>query len=95
VLRHWDFVIPLPVPLHTGLTHVMREWIIFALCLGIGGHVALGVILHAPELWPWSTAGFYGLLSGIGIYAVVQGGRGAWSLLRSRRKSDTGSSDAW
>ena len=41
---------------------MMREWIIFALCLGVGGHVALGVVLHAPELWPWSTAGFYGLL---------------------------------
>ena len=75
---------------------VMREWIIFALCLGVGGHVALGVMLHAPELWPWSTAGFYGLLSGLVIYAVVQGGRGAWRMLRSRRNGGPESrSDTW
>jgi hypothetical protein len=61
---------------------MMREWIIFALCLGVGGHVALGVMLHAPDLWPWRTAGFYGLLSGLVIYAVIQGGRGLWKLFK-------------
>jgi len=66
----------------------MREWIIFALCLGVGGHVALGVMLHAPELWPWSTAGFYGLVSGLAIYAVVQGARGLWRLYRNARPRD-------
>jgi len=40
---------------------MMQEWIIFALCLGVGGHIALGVVMHAPGLWPWSTTGFYGL----------------------------------
>lgn len=67
---------------------MMREWIIFALCLGIGGHVALGVMLHAPEMWPWSTAGFYGLLSGLAIYAVVQTARGLWKVLRTSKTRD-------
>ncbi len=31
---------------------MMQEWIIFALCLGVGGHIALGVIMHDPNLWP-------------------------------------------
>ncbi len=68
---------------------MMREWIIFALCLGVGGHVALGVMLHAPDLWPWSTAGFYGLLSGLVIYAVVQGGRGLWNLFKIPPRNNT------
>ena len=75
---------------------MIREWIIFALCLGIGGHVALGVMLHAPDLWPWSTAGFYGLLSGVAIYAMVQAARGLWKVLgppktRDQRPSSGGS----
>jgi hypothetical protein len=61
---------------------MIREWMIFALCLGIGGHIALGVMLHAPDLWPWSTAGFYGLLSGLIVYGLVQGGRMMWRLFR-------------
>ncbi|MBA5866546.1 MAG: hypothetical protein GDA67_07605 [Nitrospira sp. CR1.3] len=61
---------------------MLREWIIFALCLGVGGHIALGVMLHAPDLWPWSTAGLYGLLSGLMVYAVVQGGRVIWKMVR-------------
>lgn len=53
----------------------MQEWIIFVLCLGVGGHIALGVVMHAPGLWPWSTTGFYGLLSGLEVYGLVQAGR--------------------
>ncbi|HSB43420.1 MAG TPA: hypothetical protein VLD60_00325 [Nitrospira sp.] len=68
---------------------MMREWIIFALCLGVGGHIALGVVLHAPELWPWSTAGFYGLLSGLAVYAGAQGIRGLWKLLKSSPQAST------
>jgi hypothetical protein len=67
---------------------MMREWIIFALCLGVGGHVALGVILHAPELWPWSTAGLYGLMSGLAVYAVVQAARGFWKVWRTSKTRD-------
>ena len=61
---------------------MMREWIVFALCMGIGGHIALGVVLHAPDLWPWSMAWLYGILSGLAVYGLVQGGRGIWRLLR-------------
>ncbi len=61
---------------------MMREWIIFALCLGVGGHVALGVVLHAPGYWPWNTAALYGLLSGLAVYVAVQAIRAAWSWFR-------------
>lgn len=76
---------------------MMREWIIFALCMGVGGHVALGVVLHAPGLWPWSTAWLYGLLSGLATYGLVQGGRGAWKLLRPSPKlpSKSGPGASW
>jgi hypothetical protein len=76
---------------------MMKEWIIFALCLGVGGHVALGVILHAPDLWPWSTVGLYGLLSGLAVYALVQGTRGLWRLFTSSRqgKQEHSSDSSW
>ena len=61
-----------------------REWIIFALCLGAGGHLALGFVLHAPELWPWSRAGLYGLLSGLVIYVLVQVARFLWSRVHAK-----------
>ena len=71
---------------------LMREWIIFALCLGVGGHIALAFVLHAPELWPWSRAGLYGLLSGLAVYVLVQVIRLIW---RAARKSQvSGSSPA-
>lgn len=60
-----------------------REWIIFTLCLGAGGHLALAFVLHAPDLWPWSRAGLYGLLSGVALYTVVQVARFVWSRFKS------------
>lgn len=71
-----------------------REWIIFALCLGIGGHLALGFVLHAPELWPWSRAGLYGLLTGLAVYALVQISRLVWRVARKRHVSVSSSADA-
>jgi predicted anti-sigma-YlaC factor YlaD len=65
---------------------MMHEWIIFALCLGVGGHIALGVILHAPELWPWKTAGLSGLLLGLLVYSLVQVTRSLWWLAHRRRR---------
>ena len=62
-----------------------REWIIFALCLGAGGHLALGFVLHAPDLWPWSRAGLYGLFSGLVIYVLVQVARFLWSRVHAKR----------
>lgn len=63
---------------------LVREWMIFSLCLGVGGHIALGFVLHAPDLWPWTRAGLYGLLSGLATYAVVQMTRWGWRLLQER-----------
>jgi len=68
---------------------MIREWIIFALCLGVGGHIALGVMLHIPDLWPGSTASFYGLLSGLAVYVLVQGARGLWKLFKSSAQTGT------
>jgi hypothetical protein len=65
-----------------------REWIIFAICLGLGGHIALGVMLHAPDLWPLSRAGLYGLLSGLALYGVVQLGRSFWRFHRGGSDDD-------
>lgn len=64
-----------------------REWIIFALCLGAGGHLALGFVLHAPDLWPWGRAGLYGLLSGLVTYVIVQVARFIWSRVHAKRSS--------
>lgn len=65
-----------------------REWIIFAICLGLGGHIALGVVLHAPDLWPIGRAGLYGMLSGLAVYGIVQLGRSVWRLRRERHDAD-------
>ncbi len=64
-----------------------REWIIFALCMGLGGHLVLAVILHTPDRWPWSDAGVYGLLVGLSVYIVVQMLRSVWRLVKGRAKS--------
>ena len=65
---------------------MMRELIIFSLCLGVGGHIALGVVLHVPGLWLWSMTGLYGFLSGLAVYGLVQAGRGDWKLFRHAPK---------
>lgn len=49
---------------------MMREGIVVALCLGIGGYIALGIVMYALGLWPWSTTGPYGMLSGLAIYGL-------------------------
>lgn len=70
-------------------SHMVREWIVFALCLGLGGHIALAVVLHAPERWPWSHAGLYGLMLGAGVYGVVQLARALWWAVRGRSKTES------
>lgn len=65
------------------MTALVREWIIFAVCLGIGGHVALGLVLHAPER-PWGQAGTYGIYGGLAVYVVVQVCRWIWTYARSK-----------
>lgn len=64
---------------------VLREWVIFALSLGLGGHLVLAVVLHAPDRWPWHRAGAYALLSGLAVYVMVQVARSLWWSIRGRR----------
>ncbi len=66
---------------------MIREWIIFAICLGLGGHIALGVVLHAPELWSLRDAGFNGLLAGLGVYLAVQLFRWLWRAVKGFPKA--------
>ena len=70
-------------------SHMVREWIVFALCLGLGGHIALAVVLHAPERWPGTHAGLYGLVLGVGVYVAVQLIRTFWWVVRGRSKAES------
>lgn len=70
------------------MTTWAREWVLFAVCLGIGGHLALGFVLHAPERWPRNQAGFYGVLSGLAVYATVQAVRWIWTHVRVKQSCD-------
>jgi hypothetical protein len=60
-----------------------REWIIFAICMGLGGHVVLGIVLHAPDAWPWEQAGRYALLVGFAVYVAVLLSRAAARVVRT------------
>ena len=51
---------------------MIREWIVLALCLGLGAHVALGFLLHGSLGWPTEAYGFYGIIFGVLIYGGVQ-----------------------
>jgi hypothetical protein len=68
-------------------TTIMREWAIFALSFGLGGHVVLGMMLHAPDLWPWDKAGIYGLLVGASVYVAFQVLRSIWWMVTEGRRS--------
>ena len=45
----------------------LREWIIFALSIGLGGHVALGLILHDPASELWGNIGWNAFFIGLFI----------------------------
>jgi len=68
---------------------MFREWMVFAICLGFGGHVALALILHAPDLWSWDNAGRRGLLVGLGVYVLAQAVRSIWWAARRRGGAGT------
>lgn len=68
-------------------TTIIREWIVFAISLGLGGHVALGMMLHEPAAWPLQQAGTQGLLVGLSVYILVQLLRSFWWALRGSRRS--------
>ncbi|MDH5587464.1 MAG: hypothetical protein OEZ05_12630, partial [Nitrospirota bacterium] len=65
----------------------IREWIVLALCLGLGAHVALGVLLHGSLGWPTEAYGFYGMAFGLVIYVVVQVSRSLWWLVKGKSKT--------
>jgi hypothetical protein len=66
---------------------MIREWIILALCLGLGAHVALGFLLHGEQNWPIESYGYYGIFFGVFIYVVVQIGRSLWWLKKGGRST--------
>ena len=66
---------------------MVREWIILGLSVGVGGHVALGLVLHEPGKWQTDLLGIYGIFIGLSIYVLVQVGRSVWWLFRSDRQS--------
>jgi len=67
---------------------VVREWIILALCLGLGAHVTLGLVLHGQNDWAGTTYSIYGILISLSIYVLVQLGRSIWWLFRANRSAE-------
>jgi hypothetical protein len=65
-------------------TVVAREWIIFALSFGLGGHVALGFMLHSSTPERWQTIGWNAAFFGLFVYVAVQAGRSIFLAIRSR-----------
>ena len=63
----------------------IREWIIFALSIGLGAHVALGLILHDPASRPIHDMGWNAVLIGLILYAAVQACRSILLFVRARR----------
>jgi hypothetical protein len=63
----------------------VREWIIFALSIGLGGHVALGLMLHDPTSELWRNIGWKAFFIGLFIYAAIQACRSIVVAIRSQR----------
>jgi len=69
---------------------IAREWIIFALSFGLGGHIAFGWVLHNPSSERWQAMGWKVFFIGLFVYTAVQAGRSIYLAIRSRRsKRDT------
>ena len=63
---------------------VFREWIIFAVSMGAGAHIALGLILHAPDKWDWNHTAAHTILIGLSVYIVIQIARSCWWFFKGR-----------
>lgn len=74
-------------------SRIVKEWIIFAVCLGLGGHIALGLLLHAPDQWPVQSLWFYGVVLALSVYVGVQLIRSVWWFGRGERAEDSDSQD--
>ena len=72
---------------------LIREWIIFAICLGLGGHIALALLLHAPEQWPVNTLWLYGVSLTLSVYVCVQLLRSAWWFFKGERPEESDSQE--
>lgn len=70
---------------HARKVTLAREWVIFALSFGLGGHVALGFVLHNPSPERWQTMGWNAVFFGLFVYIAVQAGRSIFLAIRSRR----------
>jgi hypothetical protein len=70
---------------HARKVALAREWVIFALSFGLGGHVALGFVLHNPSPERWQTMGWNAVFFGLFVYVAVQAGRSIFLVIRSRR----------
>lgn len=70
---------------HARKVVLAREWVIFALSFGLGGHVALGFVLHNPSPERWQNMGWNAVFFGLFVYVTVQAGRSIFLTIRSRR----------
>jgi len=64
-------------------TVVAREWIIFSLSVGLGGHLALGFLLHNSTPDHWQEVGGKAALFGLFVYVAVQASRAIFFAYRS------------
>jgi len=62
-----------------------REWIIFALSIGVGGHLAFALVLHDPVQQRWQAIGWNGFLIGLLVYIAVQACRSIFVILRAHQ----------
>ncbi|HHZ82471.1 MAG TPA: hypothetical protein EYN60_00385 [Nitrospirales bacterium] len=65
---------------------VFREWIIFAVSMGAGAHIALGMILHSPDTWDWNHTAIHTFLIGLSVYVIAQIGRSCWGFFKRRKR---------
>jgi hypothetical protein len=71
-------------------TAMAREWIIFALSFGLGGHIALGFMLHNSTPERWQAIGWKAVFFGLFVYVAVQAGRSIFLAIRARRAKHDG-----
>ena len=64
---------------------VFRECIIFAVSIGAGAHIALGLILHSPDTWDWNHTAVHTILIGLSVYVVIQIARSCWWFFKGRK----------
>ena len=79
-------------------SRAIKEWVIFAVCMGLGGHIALALLLHAPaDQWPDRAPWFYvvgfSLSLSFSVYVGVQLIRSAWWFVRGERSEEAESQD--